>query len=163
MGILPYTLCALNLAKMCCTTTSILHATLDIFLTFIWPSFVPTVRGETAIEKHLRLHKQADEFAWKNDFYACVHVLCTRDLAVTQVKWLFESRGWRTPAFQKLMESSKQSRIKNENDDDEYSESTVDSTLQCKSHAAKEGTERSWARTPSTHRKPRSPRSLTRL
>ena len=40
------------------------------------------------------------------------------------------------------LESSKQGRIKNEKDDDEYSESTVDSTLRCKSHAVKEETER---------------------
>ena len=56
------------------------------------------MRGETAIEKHLRLQKQADELAEKIDFNACVHVLRTRDLAVTQAKKLFESRGWWKPA-----------------------------------------------------------------
>ena len=100
------------------------------------------MRGETAIEKHLRLQKQADELAEKIDFNACVHVLRTRDLAVTQAKKIFESRGWWKPALSELMESSKQGRVKNEKDDDEYSESTVDSTRQCKSPAVKEETER---------------------
>ena len=66
------------------------------------------MRGETAIEKHLRLQNQADEPAEKIDFNACVHVSCTRDLAVTQAKKLFESRGWWKPAFSEIMESSKQ-------------------------------------------------------
>ena len=100
------------------------------------------MRGETAIEKHLRLQKQADELAENIDFNACVHVLGTRDLAVTQAKKLFESRGWWKLALSELMESSKQGRIEKEKDDDEYSESTVDSTLQCKSPAVKEETER---------------------
>ena len=95
------------------------------------------MRGETAIEKHLRLQKQADELAEKTDLIACVHVLRTRDLTVTQAKKLFESRGWWNPAVQELMESSKQGRIKNEKDDDEYSESIVDLTLQCKSPRSK--------------------------
>ena len=112
VGILPYILHHVTIAEVrsescnnsCCTTTSILHATLDLFLdcgfaiklvflvrnvSFIWPSFFPTMRGETAIEKHLRLQKQADELAEKIDFNACVHVLRTRDLAVTQAKKLF--------------------------------------------------------------------------
>ena len=108
-------------------------------VSFIWPSLVPRMRGETAIEKHLRLQNQADELAEKIDFNACVHVRRTRDLAVTQAKMLFESRGWWKPALQELMESSKQGRIKNEKDDDEYSESTVDSTLQCKIPRSKGG------------------------
>ena len=89
---------------------------------------------ETAIEKHLRLQKQADELAEKIDFNAYAHVLRTRDLAVTQAERLFESRGWWKPALQ--------GRFKNEKDDDEYSESTVDSTLHCESTAVKEETER---------------------
>ena len=56
-----------------------------------------------AIEKHLRLQKQADEFAEKIDFKACVHVRCTRDLAVTQANKPFESHGWWMPAVQDLM------------------------------------------------------------
>ena len=99
-------------------------------VSFIWPSFVPTLRGETAIEKHLRLQKRADELAEKIDFNACVHVLRTRDLAVTQAKKLFESCGWRKPTLSEPMESSKQSRIKN------------DETLQCESPEEKEETER---------------------
>ena len=94
MGILPYTLHRVTIAEVrfescnnsCCTTTSILHATLDLFLdcgfaikpaflvrnvSFIWPSSVPTMRGETVIEKHLLLQKQADELAEKIDFNAC--------------------------------------------------------------------------------------------
>ena len=114
VGILPYIFHRATIAEvrseycnnLCCTTTSILHA---------------------------RLQKQADELAEKTDLNACVHVLRTRDLAVTQAKKLFESRGWWT-AIQELMESSKQGRIKNEKDDDEYSDSTVESTLQCKSY-----------------------------
>ena len=141
----------------CCTTTSILHPTLDLFLdcgfaiklfflienvSFLWPSFVPTMRGETAIEKHLRFQKQADELSEKIDFNACVYILRTRDLAVTQAKKLLESRGWWMPAFSELPESSKQGRIQNEKDADEYSDFIVDSTLQCKSPAVKEETER---------------------
>ena len=51
---------------------------------------------------------EADELAEEIDFNACVHVLRTRDLAVTQAKKLFECRGWWKPALQELMESSKQ-------------------------------------------------------
>ena len=92
------------------------------------------MRGERAIEKHLRLQRQADELEEKIDFNACLHVLRTRDLVVTQAKTLFESRGWWKPVLSELMESSKQGRTKNEKDE-----------------------------TPSTHPKPRSPSSLTRL
>ena len=81
-----------------------LHATLALFLdrgfaikllflvrnvSIVRPSFFPTMRGETAIEKNLRLQKEADELAEKIDFNACVHVLRTRDLAVTQANKLF--------------------------------------------------------------------------
>ena len=61
---------------------------------------------------------------------------------MTQAKKLFESRGWWKPAISELMESSKQGRVEKEKDNDEYSESTVDSTLRCKSPAVKEETER---------------------
>ena len=57
------------------------------------------MRGETAIEKHLRLQKQTDELAEKIDCNACVHVLRTRVLAVTQAKKLIENRGWWKPAL----------------------------------------------------------------
>ena len=127
VGILPYVLHRVTIAEVrsescnnsCCTTTSVLHATFDLFLDCGFPilvrnvSFnlllsVPTVRGETAIEKHLRLQQQADELAEKIDFNACVHVLPTRDLAVTQAKKIFVSRGWWKLALSELMESSKQ-------------------------------------------------------
>ena len=154
MGILPNILHRETIVEvrsescnnLCCSPTSIFHATFDIFVdcgfaikpvflvrnvSFSWPLCVPTMRGETAIKKHLRLQKQADELAEEIDFNACVHVLRTRDLAVTQAKKLLEIRGWWKPALQELMESIKQGRIKNEKDDDEYSESTVYSTLLC--------------------------------
>ena len=162
MGILPYVLHRVTVVEvrsescnnLCCTTTSILHATPDIFgfaikpvfvvrkLGFVWPSFSPTMRGEMAIEKHLQLQKQADEIVEKIVFNACFHVLRTRGLAVAQAKKPFESRGWWKPALQEPMESSEQGRIKNEKRDDEYSESTVNSMLQCEPPAVKEETER---------------------
>ena len=130
MGILPHILHRVTMAEvrceccgdLCCRNTSVLHETLDMIWDFgfaIKPvflvpnvgfsslSFAPTMRGDEAIEKHLRLQKQADEFAEKIDFKACVHVRCTRDLAVTQANKLFESHGWWMPALQDLMESSK--------------------------------------------------------
>ena len=90
VGILPYMFHLFNISKFLseschnsCCTTSILHATLDLFLdcgfaitpvvleqnaSSIGPSLVPTMRRETAIEK------QADEFAEKIDFSSCVPV-----------------------------------------------------------------------------------------
>ena len=96
MGILPHILHRVTIAEVrsescnhsSCTTTSISHATLDLFLdcgfaikpvflvrnvSFMWLSFVPTTCGETAIEKHLRLQKQAAELPEKIDCNACAN------------------------------------------------------------------------------------------
>ena len=73
---------------------------------FSWLSLVQVMRGETAIGKHMRLQRQAAELAEKIDFNACVQVLRTQELSVSQAKRLFESRGWWKLALQELMESS---------------------------------------------------------
>ena len=110
---------------LCCHQTSFSRANVS----FNWLSIVQIKRGDTAIEKHLRLQKQADDLAEKIDFNECVDVLRTPELAVTQARKLFESRGCWNAALQYLMESSKQERVQTEKDEDEYSESTVDAPV----------------------------------
>ena len=118
VGILPYILHLFTIPNFlpeschnsCCTTISILHATLDLFLDWICHQ---TCFSRARREFHFdpRLSQQ------------CVEKRRSRNICG------FRSRLINQPALLELMESSKQGRIKNEMDDDEYSESTVDSTL----------------------------------